>query len=144
MKKLTSNTEFGFYLRTLELNPYKYSELRDNFDVFLSQILEIWMFIPCKLVNGIWVVLEPPKRWNDYLEFPESFDGNKEWYDFYEYEEAKERCLFEGFILDTFGYINHKESKISYDLKNNLIIEDIVQSEPILTLAAQKQIGSNQ
>lgn len=41
-----------------------------------------------------------PKRWNDYLEFPESFDGNKEWYEIYEYQESKEKVLFDGFEIE--------------------------------------------
>ena len=51
-----------------------------KYALFLKQKLEIWMFVPCKLVDGIWVVLEEKKPFQDH---------------YYEWEEAKERCLFE-------------------------------------------------
>lgn len=50
-----------------------------KYALFLKQKLEIWMFVPCKLVDGIWVVLEEKKPFQDH---------------YYEWEEAKERCLF--------------------------------------------------
>ena len=47
--------------------------------------------------------MEEPKRWNDYLQFPDSFDGNKEWGELYNYELAKERVLFKGFEIEDIG-----------------------------------------
>ena len=61
---------------------------------FLKQPLQLGFFVPCD-ENGN--VLEEPKRWNDYLQFPDSFDGNKEWGELYDYELAIERILFKGF-----------------------------------------------
>jgi len=54
----------------------------------LSQKLELWMFVPCKKVNGVWVVLEEP--FND--------GQNDNYYSsaLQEYQEAKDRVLFDG------------------------------------------------
>ena len=125
---------------------YRYANL-------LKQHLEKWMFVPC---DGEWNVLEEPERWNDYLEFPESFDGNKEWYDFYAYQQAKERCLFEGFeilehsylpddksivldgIINVFWHNNITGWKLSTGVKT---IEDLVKYNLQLTQTAIKQLG---
>lgn len=112
----------------------------------LKQKLELWMFTPCKLVDGVWVVLEEPKRWNEYLEFPESFDGNKEWYEFYEYEEAKDRVLFEGFSFDRdsddYYFLLKDGCYMNLISKNNPVtIESVINKDWELTKNAQKQIG---
>ena len=65
-----------------------------NYAKFLKQPLKLEMFVPCN-ENGN--VLEEPKRWKDYLQYPDSFDGNKEWDELYDYQQAKEKVLFEGF-----------------------------------------------
>ena len=64
-----------------------------NYANFLKRPLELGMFIPCDKDGN---VLSEPKRWADYLEYPDSFDGNNEWAELYEYQGAKERVLFEG------------------------------------------------
>ena len=69
----------------------------ENYAKFLKQPLQLCFFVPCD-ENGN--VLEEPKRWNDYLQFPDSFDGNKEWGELYNYELAKERVLFKGFEVE--------------------------------------------
>jgi len=86
MKNLISNTSFGKLLLTKHLSDKQVRDLRDNYDEFLSLLLEIWMFVPCKLIDVVWVVLEIPNPNKvDYLYYMK------------EYEQAKERCLFEGF-----------------------------------------------
>lgn len=84
---------------------------------FLKQPLKLEMFIPCD-ENGN--VLEEPKRWNDYLQFPDSFDGNKEWGELYNYELAKERVLFNGFVFEE----SQKEA-----LKNNTQLSVSIYTE---------------
>ena len=76
----------------------------ENYAKFLKQPLQLCFFVPCD-ENGN--VLEEPKRWNDYLQFPDSFDGNKEWGELYNYELAIERVLFKGF--EFIRTINHRE-----------------------------------
>mgnify|MGYP003589776740 CR=1 FL=1 len=72
----------------------KYARITKSYADFLIQPLKLGFFVPCD-ENGN--VLKEPKRWNDYLQFPDSFDGNKEWGELYNYELAKERVLFKGF-----------------------------------------------
>jgi len=142
MKNLISNTAFGKKIESKlilgEIDYKDYFILRCNYDSFLIKPLEKWMFVPCDEDGN---VLEEPQRWNDYLEFPESFDGNKERHDFYAYEQAKERCLFEGLVIKG-KFINHKESDIIF-VKGfaNVIIENLVKYNLQLTKTAIKQLG---
>lgn len=115
-----------------------------HYSLFLKQPLELWMFVPVG-ENGN--ILEEPKRRRDYLEFPESFDGNQEWYELYAYEQAKERCLFDGYeysgeteynwILkhnNHFPFFVIKTQKIEY--LSNMTAHNIT-----LTQTAIKQLG---
>lgn len=54
---------------------------------FLRQRLKLWMFVPCKLVDSIWVVLEIPK--GGMSEQDDRFHK--------EYQQAKNHCLFKEF-----------------------------------------------
>jgi len=104
--------------------------------------------VPCKLVDGVWVVLEEPNKYTSNLEIND------------EYQQAKERCLFEGFsrkwwddektILDLFfnddkfyfyyctnGYFSSNHNNI----ESPKTIEDLVKYNLELTPTAQKQIG---
>ena len=125
-----------------------YCKVVINYARFLNKPLELGMFVPCDEEGN---VLEEPKRWKDYLEAPESFDGNKEWYELRIYEEAKERVLFEG--VDCYkqykGYCVHQtgeghllgaytSGKINSRYK---IVQDLVGRNLTLTESAKKQIG---
>lgn len=111
-----------------------------KFANFLSLTPEIWMFVPCKLVDGVWVVLELPKVCicTDLCSLCK------------EYKLAKERCYFEGFevkdglsicdehsILHIFWNYEGKW-KLSQGLKT---IEDLIPYNLTLTATAQKEIG---
>lgn len=88
--KLISMTDF--VLEQNKFNLYKNSEEEiRNYANFLKQPLEKGMFVPCDEDGN---VLEEPKSWNDYLAYPDSFDGNIEWYELYAYEQAKEKVIF--------------------------------------------------
>ena len=112
-----------------------------NYANFLRKSLELWMFVPCDEHGK---VLVEPERWNDYLEFPESFDGNKEWSEFYAYEQAKERCLFDGFESaekhqkqNYFEFENDFGQDVRIYTVEDLVHQDLVTLTPI----ALKQIG---
>src|SRR6187402_810881 len=60
---------------------------------FLSQKLELWMFVPSKLVDGVWVVLEEPKEYKNWVELQKQ-GGYSLCHNSNEYQTAKERCLF--------------------------------------------------
>ena len=118
----------------------------ENYAKFLKQPLQLCFFVPCD-ENGN--VLEEPKRWNDYLQFPDSFDGNKEWGELYNYELAKERVLFKGFEARMFGwkklyYVklgDNKNSIYTFPNLRNYTIENLVGLEVGLIENAIKQIG---
>ena len=63
----------------------------EKYAKFLKQPLKLEMFVPCDEDGNI---LKEPKRWEDYLQYPDSFDGNKEWDELYDYQQAKEKVLF--------------------------------------------------
>ena len=129
--------------------------LPDNpYSKFLKQTPQIWMFVPCKLVNGVWDVLEEPK-----FNVENEYDGEKR-REFSvalkEYQQAKERCYFEGFEVKE---RNCNEAKFKY-IENGLIavfyynkttnsfeenadfktLEDLIPYNLTLTATAQKEI----
>ena len=133
--KLISMTYFVIYqyekLKNKEINTLDYAFNTSIYAHFLKKPLKLGYFIPCDEND---VPLEEPKRWKDYLDFPESFDGNKEWYELYAYQEAKKRVLFE--------YQWEFQSWNSSDMENSRI-EDLLSDELIYTLTAtaKKEIG---
>ena len=117
--------------------------LPDNpYSKFLKQTPQIWMFVPCKLVDGVWVVLEKETEHSAYA-------------DDLEYQQAKERCYFEGFEVKE---RNCNEAKFKY-IENGLIavfyhnkttnsfeenadfktLEDLIPYNLTLTATAQKR-----
>jgi len=145
MNKLVPMTDFvieQMYIDNFDEDTLK---IIYNYAKFLKQKIELWMFFPCKLVEGIWVLLEEPKE-NDlcgsFLDMQTGFHDEKE------YQEAKERCLFEGFkIIDkgNFYFIEKKDSLLWYRLlkKNSkATIEDLLKFSNVeLTPTARIQIG---
>lgn len=114
MEKLISMTDF--VLKVQEEYSFEESTLKliYNYGKFLKQPLTIGMFVTAKLVNGEWVVLEEPKwvspegvKWEDYLK---------------EYQEAKERVLFEGFEC-----IKWDHGGDSYSVRKNNGTENEIQ-----------------
>lgn len=162
MKKLISMTDFVFKITETILDESiteieKLYKLK-NFANFIIQKLEISMFVPCKLVDGVWVVLEDtyskkPDR-NDYFNDQE---GNLELYQhninlWKEYQEAKESVLFEGFEVKKFKtgtcYLDFADGNllvtnqfVKYDFKNFKTVEDLVKHNLELTASAKKQLG---
>jgi len=63
-----------------------------SYTKFLSQKLELWMFIPCKFVDGVWVCLEEPNHHGKSIETMREL--------LKEYQEAKDRCIFTGFEIN--------------------------------------------
>lgn len=97
MEELISMTDFVLE-QSIKINGEKskiisYDKI-ENYANFLKQPLKLDMFVTCDEDGN---VLEEPKSWNDYLAYPDSFDGNIEWYELYAYEQAKEKVLFGGF-----------------------------------------------
>jgi len=147
MKNLISNTEFGEYLEVLEVSNSCYRMLRKNFDLFLKQLLELWMFVPCKLVDGVLVVLEEPEPIHTYGLDPDDYEYNDD--EVIEFKIAKERCLFEGIEYveskkeNEYSFLRITElSPINYPkFWNDCTVEDLVKYSPRLTQTVLKQIG---
>ena len=98
-----------------------------NYANFLKKPLEIWQFVPCKLVDGVWVVLEKKKPFQD---------------NYYEYQEAKSRCLFEGFVYDSkMEYWYNNDIGFDEEYIENKTIEDLVKYNLELTASAIKEFG---
>ena len=126
----------------------------DKYANFLRTPLNLSMFIPCKLVNGVWVVLEKPI-------FYEQWSVHKDEYPYAdwahvqanEYQEAKDKCIFNGFSLENKGEFtvwiqkdNHSicftdRGKININSQNEINAEDVIKYEFILTQTAQKQLS---
>jgi len=142
MKNLISNTAFGKLLLTKHLSDKQVRDLRDNYDEFLSLLLEMWMFFPCKLVDGIWTIMNDPDLPRGMCrdcadEFGRCPNGDKHLCDpdeaRKEYQQAKQRCLFEGYD----GTIEHLQNL----LKLKITVENMVKYYLDLTPTAVKQIG---
>jgi len=147
MKTLIGMTDFVFEIGNLYETTHRENLATIyNYAMFLKQPLELWMFVPCKLVDGVWVVLEEPK--NDYylggrggvdamklLQYEQKLS---------EYQQAKERCLFEVWnIVDKIDatICIENESKHRLFLPNCMAIEDIIYTDMQLTQTAIKQLS---
>ena len=147
--KLISMTSFVLEIE----NMVKQTESEMSKDLFRLAQYAKFIDTPLKLENFIVCdeegnVLEEPKRWKDYLQYPDSFDGNKEWDELYDYQQAKEKVLFEGIEFITNGGVNFLTIKedtfafFDFNIKfKNLTIEDLIQYNLQLTETAVKQIG---
>lgn len=97
---------------------------------FSKQSLNVSMFVPAKLVNGKWVVLDKPETC--YLNEIECL----------EYETALSNLLFEDCSCDEkYRILTINCKTITLEYLKSLTIEDIVELEPILTATAKKQLG---
>ena len=125
--KLISMTDF--VLKEHKKTNWNSYNLIVNYANFLKQSLELWMFVACYLRDGIWI----PYTKETLLNTMELFN---------EWEQAKGRCLFDGFEYDNRMEYWH-DSNISFDEEfcENKKIEDIVSYNLTLTPTAIKQIG---
>ncbi len=124
---------------------------------FLKQKLELWMFIPCKLVDGVWVVLKEPDYYKNWEKAFHPKPATLKLKAYMEYQEAKECCLFEGFEikdlkLDSGNKCVSKDDILHVFWQNAISkeftlskgiskIEDLVKYKLELTPTAIKQIG---
>lgn len=117
---------------------------------FLKRPLELGMFIPCDLEEN---VLEEPESWDMYL----SHDGNEKEIgglkkEVIQYQQAKERVLFEGVTVN-YDKVNNGEKAFIIYLKDIVIcsyykdvnfrfktIEDLTSLGLTLTQTAIKTI----
>lgn len=157
MKNLTSIAEHSDYLSAStysDLEKWQLHRLRVKFG---KQPLEIWQFIPCKLVDGVWVVLEEPEIYKITAKTGTS-KAELEWI------EAKEKCLFQGLEyqkriksmtnngITYSGYRIYNKTAdlfqmwdIIFDEDGNprykSTIEDVAKYNPELTVTSIKQLA---
>ena len=150
----------------LDYRDYAYNKMLkiENYANFLKKPLTLQMFVPCELVDGVWVVLEEPEKYSDFLLTTEDF-GNlpyihcNEWFEACdEYSKAKERCLFDEFWIVSSNSVKISNNYISIDFLRDVIyltdftkefpevvkihtIEDLTKHDLQLTPTALKQIG---
>lgn len=112
-----------------------------NYANFLKQPLTLAMFVPCDLEGN---VLEEPHNLGLINTYPTGdVIMDKSFEKAIEYQQAKERVLFEGCFLNFKGEVIVKETEFQ-TLKyadSNWTIEDLTQFDLTLTQSAIKQIG---
>lgn len=110
---------------------------------FLKQPLSLSMFVPCKEVDGKWVVLEEPKEekiWRQEMGgiiYQKTFKEAVE-----EYQQAKKRVFFEGFV-NQLGIITNGKTQFSIGSIRNggYSVEMAIHPSITLTPNTQKQLG---
>lgn len=125
---------------------------------FCKQPLNLGMFVPAKIVDGVWVVLEEPTQekygWYSASHFEEESGwmcegGEEAYYEaLKEYQEAKDRVLFEGWELVSncrWGAEIAKDKitgALQFNISKYKTVEQLFMERNLfLTPTAQKQIG---
>ena len=153
--KLTSSKNFGKTLK--DKTDSEYRRLRDNFDHFIDQSLRLGMFVPTDEAGN--VLKEPSKKDMERFKGLAYGDFSCDYTRIFEYVEAKERVLFEGFELHNGKNVINRDLGIVIVFsgiisiliegnnglggfsKNDATIEDLVILGINLTKTAIKQIG---
>ena len=144
MKNLIGMTDFALEQGNPSNTDSQFADKVMAYANFLKQPLELWMFVPCD-EDGNVLDSEPCSLG--------MFEKGNPYYDVYlkdknEYQQAKERCLFEGFKDGAWGLyatIEYNAEGECLEVDNhfcrNKTIEDLVKYNLKLTPTAQKQIG---
>jgi len=128
-----------------EYPKFNFRDKVNNYANFLKQPLELWMFVPCDEDGNV-----IPDKENHFTRKELDY-----------WEQAKERCLFEGFekvfeddfktvycnsqLHICFGskniYLGRQKDNRIYNKEILMTIEDLVKYNLQLTATAQKQLG---
>lgn len=157
MKKLTAMTDFVLEQCEIKQSTSELKESVFKYAKFIKQPLELWMFVPCDEDGN---VLEEPDNHEFYMS---NFKGefNDYYSQSYEYQQAKERCLFDGFEFtksQKFSMENKIKNSVHWYTKERLYlttkkadgyhayyqlftVEDLIQCDLYLTQTAINQIG---
>ncbi len=144
LDRLISNTKYGKLL-VLNTPVLKFAEMRVLYDEFLDQNIELWMCVPCKLINEVWISLKKEKAQaynKDGVKIDYAFEkddyvlgGAKE------YQEAEKLCLFKGFYSLKDSFITNGSLIIDSETMSIMKVENLIQYGIELTPTAQKQLG---
>ena len=154
--KLISMTDFVLEQEKLnQKNTSRLACLCANYAQFLKQPLTLGMFVPCDLDGN--VLEEPSKKDMEWFKGLAYGDFSCDYTRIFEFIEAKERVLFEGFeikvsnitnnlqndfliISETNEIIGH-ENKDQWFFNSYKKVEDLINYDLTLTETAIKQIG---
>jgi len=146
-RKLISMAEFVSLNEMINYSDYWFRVITLNYAKFLSQPLELGMFIPC--VDG--VPIEEPTQ-TEKNEFGGAFASIEEQAELYslmeQYQQAKEKVLFEGFNVTLVKSRNQPHYYIVectafawVTWNDSFTVEKLVRIKPTLTQLAIKQLG---
>ena len=150
MDRLISMVDFVLEKVNRKVSVVSHMICIEDYANFLKQKLYLWMFVPCKLVDGVLVVLEEPNFYDKYGTNFEPIQNIEYAIDHREYQEAKERVLFEGIEYveakqeghHSFLRICKSLSTINYpSFWRRNTVEDLIPYNLKLTPTALKQIG---
>lgn len=119
-----------------DLGLYKYVNRTNNYANFLSQLLELWMFVPCDSEGN---VLEEPKKYSLFLKGITNGETEEHLRACEQYQAAKDRVLFKGFEYLCEMTFRYKGSVIIINGLNT--IESLYNLDITLTQTALNQIG---
>ena len=138
MTDYVSNESFGVTNEIINKDAF-FNKVR-SYCKFLKQTPQLWMFVPCDSEGN---VLEEPKE-----HFPTGNNSLEEsiFLKQKQYQQAKERCYFEGFVKCNRNenvnclYNEELDLHIGAEFKHYQTIENLVDYNLTLTATAQKEI----
>ncbi len=115
---------------------YKSKQTSDrilNYANFLNQKLELGMFVPTSLEGNVLIIIP----FNEHKQ-----GSNFEFMQHKLFEEAKERCLFEGFtVKNGIVFTSDNQIMVGQSLLSKMTVENMVGLKCELTPTALKTIG---
>lgn len=158
MKNLTSIADHSDWLLSISIPEYRKFQIHRKRVEFGKQILEKWMFVPCDEYGN--VLTKSTMSENTCEDDCNHKNCVLEMNECIKYQQAKERCLLEGFSItkNDSRHIRIKKGEVSmiFFIESNSIsfydmfceshdvftIEDLVKYNLQLTPTAQKQLES--
>lgn len=138
--KLISMTDFVLEQNNKTIPAICFKDCVLNYAKFLKQSLELWMFVPCDEDGD---VLVEPERYRHQLNFDE-WEDRYDKKEVLEFQQAKERVLFEGFKIifydDKPHALDHVNGSLFISQLTN--VDSLLHLKPTLTKTAIiKQVG---
>lgn len=126
------------------INDFGYFELKARYEALLNKVVEKGMFVACDLEGNI--LKEPSKKDMEWFKGLAFGDFSCDYTRIFEYVEAKERILFEGWTYDyedeylVFKICESEEWLLDFEEIKDLTLRDLVFEELKLSQAALNEI----